>query len=285
MKILLPVVLSFIGICTMQLSYGQDTIRQDAPVSDEVIKNSSADSVAIQDSLNALASRARKDSIRAAKAIRDSIRIAKVFADSVYKDSVNRHWKGWSKYQVQPGRSYKLYSKGVLKGRSKSELQYNIADFYLYMNGQLVRPPKSGNIFFAAGCLCFKYDDTLLLNSGLGSKVGVGVGLKIIDGRFTSSLHANTHNAEVYKISKDDSIYLKSIVKEPLSQTLKLHSRPTQADNEIVTGEYLATYKKFYQKNEDDVDEIRRYTVRIVFRCRVSGGIESIKSFGGADSK
>jgi hypothetical protein len=285
MKILLPVVLSFIGICTMQLSYSQDTIRQDAPVSDTMIKNSSEDSIVIRDSLKARSSGARKDSIRAAKSARDSIRIAKAFSDSLYKDSVNRHWKGWSKYQLQPGHSFKLYSKGILKGRSKSSLQYNIADFYLYMNGQLVRPPKSGNIFFAAGCLCFKYDDTLLLNSGLGSKVGVGVGLKIIDGRFTGSLHANMHNAEVYKISKDDSVYLKSIVKEPFTQTLKLHSQPTQADNEIITGEYLASYKKFYQKNEDNIDEVRRYTVRIVFRCKVSGGIESIKSLGGADGK
>jgi hypothetical protein len=216
----------------------------------------------------------------------DSLKaIATAFADSVYTDSVNRHWVGWKKYQIKPQDSYTLFSKRVLKGKSKAELQYNIADFYLYLNGELVRPPKTGNNFFAAGCLSFKYDDTLLLNSGLGFKVGVGVGIKIIQGRFTGSLHANTHNEEVYKFSKDDSVYLKSVVAEPVTQYLKLQNAPAYAANEIIIGEYRATYKKFYQKNENDEDEGRQYMVRIIFRCRVSGGIDSIKTLGGPGSK
>jgi hypothetical protein len=216
----------------------------------------------------------------------DSLKaIVAAFADSVYTDSVNRHWIGWKKYQIKPQDSYTLFSKRVLKGKSKAELEYNIADFYLYLNGQLVRPPKTGYNFFAAGCLSFKYDDTLLLNSGLGFKVGVGVGIKIIQGRFTGTLHANTHNKEVYKFSKDDSVYLKSVMAEPVSQFLKLQNAPAYAANEIIIGEYRATYKKFYQKNENDEDEGRQYTVRIIFRCRVSGGIDSIKTLGGPGSK
>jgi hypothetical protein len=230
------------------------------------------------------------DSVR--MAIRDSVftadslkAIATALADSINADSINRHWIGWRKYQVKPAESYNLFSKRVLKGKSKTELQYNIADFYLYLNGELVRPPKTGYNFFAAGCLSFKYDDTLLLNSGLGFKVGVGVGIKIIQGRFTSTLHANIHNQEVYKLTKDDSVYLKSITIEPISQTLKLQTAPTYSADEVIVGEYRATYKKFYQKNENDNDEERQYVVRIVFRCRVSGGIDSIKTLGGAGSK
>ena len=230
------------------------------------------------------------DSVRIA--IRDSVFtadslkvIATALADSINADSISRHWIGWKKYLVKPGESYNLFSKRVLKGKSKTELQYNIADFYLYLNGTLVRPPKTGYNFFAAGCLSFKYDDTLLLNSGLGFKVGVGVGIKIIQGRFTSALHANIHNQEVYKLSKDDSVYSKSVTIEPLSQTLKLQNAPTYSADEIIVGEYRATYKKFYQKNENDDDEERQYVVRIVFRCRVSGGIDSIKTLGGASSK
>jgi hypothetical protein len=216
----------------------------------------------------------------------DSLKaITNAFADSVYTDSVNRHWVGWKKYQIKPQDAYTLFSKRVLKGKSKAELEYNIADFYLYLNGQLVRPPKTGYNFFAAGCLSFKYDDTLLLNSGLGFKVGVGVGIKIIQERFTGSLHANTHNEEVYKFSKDDSVYLKSVTVEPITQSLKLQNAPAYVGNEIIIGEYHATYKKFYQKNENDEDEVRQYMVRIIFRCRVSGGIDSIKSLGGPASK
>jgi hypothetical protein len=286
MKILPLVVFFHVCFFSLQLSFGQDTKLQEFQSSDSLNQGKmSDDSASIQDSLNALAVRAHKDSVRAARAVRDSIRAVKALADSIRKDSVKRHWRGWTKYQIQPGHIFSLYSKGILKGKSKKELQYNIADFYLYLNGQLIRPPKAGNNFFAAGCLCFKYDDTLLLNSGLGSKVGVGVGIKIIDGRFTGSLHANTHNAEIYKLSKDDSVYVKNIITNPVSQTLKLRSRPTQAANGIITGEYQASYKKFYQKNDEDTDELRRYTVRIVFRCRVSGGIDSIKSPGGVDSK
>jgi len=224
----------------------------------------------------------RKDSLYVVDSLKE---IATAYAESVYKDSVKRHWTGWKKYQVKPGQSYTMYAKRVLKGRSKSELQYNIADFYLYLNGQLVMPSIKGYSFFAAGCLCFKYDDTLLLNSGLGFKVGVGVGIKIIHGRFTSSLHANTHNREVYKLSLDDSVYLRSVVAEPVTQTLKLQGEPEYTDNEIIIGEYRATYKKFYQKNKDDEDGERQYMVRIVFRCRVSGGIDSMKSLNGTGSK
>ena len=61
-------------------------------------------------------------------------------------------------------------------------LQYNIADFYLYLNGELVRSPKSEMGFFAAGCLAFKSDDTLITQQRLGFKVGVGVGIKIYRG-------------------------------------------------------------------------------------------------------
>src|SRR5450631_587409 len=212
-----------------------------------------------------------KDSL---ETIRDSVTAR---ADSLYSDSVRIRWAGWKKYEVQPDHSFTLSSKNVLKGKTKTELQYNIADFYLYLNGEPVLPPTPGYNFFAAGCLGFKYDDTLLLNSGLGSKVGVGVGIKIFQGKFTSTLHANTHNEQVYKLSPEDSTYITSVITIPVTQSLLLKYYPDGSHNEIVTGEYQATYNKFYQKTEDGDDEVRRYTVRIVFRCRVSGGINSYK--------
>jgi hypothetical protein len=214
-----------------------------------------------------------------AKDYKDSLRESqKVFADSVYTDSVSRHWAGWKNYGVQPHHTYLLNAQKRLKGRSKSSLQYNVADFYLYLNGDPVKPDKSDDIFFAAACLAFKYDDTLLLNSGLGAKVGIGVGIKIIQGKFTSSLHANKHNEEIYKEAEDDTAYKKTIVVYPNTQSLKLQFEPSYQSDEVITGEYQATYNKFYQKNEDGQDEVRRYTVRIVFRCRVTGGLDTIKS-------
>jgi hypothetical protein len=220
------------------------------------------------------------------KDYQDSVReIQTAYADSVYTDSVNRHWAGWKKYEVQPDHSYMLNSQKVLKKHSKTNLQYNIADFYLYLNGDLVKPEKLEYDFFAAGCLAFKYDDTLLLNSGLGFKVGVGVGIKIIQGKFTSSLHANKHNEEIYKEAEDDSVYKKSIIVKPNTQSLKLQFEPSYQSDEIITGEYQASYKKFYEKNDEGQGEVRRFTVRIVFRCRVSGGIESMKSLSDKNSK
>jgi hypothetical protein len=213
------------------------------------------------------------------KDYRDSVRESQMaYTDSVYSDSVNRHWAGWKNYEVQPHYNYLLNTQKVLKGRTKSNLQYNIADFYLYLNGDPVKPDNAEDIFFAAACLAFKYDDTLLLNSGLGLKVGIGVGIKIIHGKFISSLHANKHNEEIYKDAEDDSVYKKSMVVDPASQSLKLQFEPSYQSDEIITGEYQASYKKFYQKNEDGQDELRRYTVRIVFRCRVTGGLDTIKS-------
>ena len=213
------------------------------------------------------------------KDYRDSARESQLaFADSVYSDSVNRHWAGWKNYEVQPHYNYLLNAQKILKGRTKSNLEYNIADFYLYLNGDPVKPDKSEDIFFAAACLAFKYDDTLLLNSGLGLKMGIGVGIKIVQGKFISSLHANRHNEEIYKENEDDSVYKKNIVLDPNTQSLKLQFEPSYQSDEIITGEYQAEYKKFYQKNEDGQDEARQYTVRIIFRCRVTGGLDTIKS-------
>jgi hypothetical protein len=209
-----------------------------------------------------------------ADAIRDSIT---AFRDSVYTDSLNKHWAGWSKYQVQPDHLYMMNSQRVLKGIGKSSLQYNVADFYLYMNGELVKPENAAFNFFTAGCLAFKYNDSLLLNSGLGFKVGVGVGIKIIQGRFTSTLHANKRNTKIYKESADDSVYQKTMVVEPNTQSLILQYEPSYQTDEIITGEYQASYKKFYEKAEDGQDEIRHFSVRIIFRCRVTGGLDTIK--------
>jgi hypothetical protein len=210
--------------------------------------------------------------------IRDSLNavnlVLTVRADSIYSDSIRRHWIGWKKYDVQPSLSYTLNSQKLLKSKSKAALQYNIADFYLYLNGELVRSPKSEMGFFAAGCLAFISDDTLLLNSGLGFKVGVGVGIKIFQEKFTSSLHANTGNQQVFKLSEDDDVYKKSLTVEPVSQSLKLRSDPAYG-GDVIMGEYQATYKKFYQKMEDGDNDEKKYNVRIIFRCRVSGGINN----------
>jgi hypothetical protein len=213
-----------------------------------------------------------KDSI---DAIRDSLTTLR---DSLYSDSVSRHWAGWKKFEVKPQNPFLIQSGVALKGKTKTDLQYNVADFYLYLNGDPVTPPKGSANFFAAAFLGFKYDDTLLLNSGLGAKVGVGVGIKVYQGKFNSSLHANMHNTEIYKLSDEDSVYLPSVNIEPTSQSLVFKYFPDGSRNEILLGEYQAEYKKFYQKNEDGQDELRRYKVRIIFRCRVSGGFSSIGS-------
>lgn len=213
------------------------------------------------------------------KDYQDSVRqVQSAYADSIYTDSVNRHWAGWKNYEVLPHYNYLLNTQRILKGRTKLNLEYNIADFYLYLNGDLVKPENSEDNFFAAACLAFKYDDTLLLNSGLGLKLGIGAGIKIIQGKFTSSLHANKHNTEIYKEAEDDSVYKKNIMVDPSTQSLKLQFEPSYQTDEIITGEYQAAYKKFYQKNENGEDEPRLYTVRIIFRCRVTGGLDTIKS-------
>jgi hypothetical protein len=193
----------------------------------------------------------------------------------------------WKSYRVLPGYPYSVNSKKLFHNKKKKAgLENNIADFYLYRNGVLVKPPRNiRNDFFPAGCLCFKYDDTLLLNSGLGSAVGVGVGIKIYGHKFTGSLHANTKNQPVYKQSKLDTAYLESILAEPETQSLRLYRSPSFTADEVIIGEYRATYKKFYKKNDHDGDDAYTYTVRIIFKCRVTGGMDSLKTLTGRTNK
>jgi hypothetical protein len=100
------------------------------------------DTTVVRDSVFVVSDRyALKDSL---DAIRDSLT---AIADSLYTDSVNRHWAGWNKFEMDPGHVYTLNSQKVLKGKSKTALQYNIADFYLYLNGDRVRPTGTENEF------------------------------------------------------------------------------------------------------------------------------------------
>ncbi|HEX4850932.1 MAG TPA: hypothetical protein VFV08_09010, partial [Puia sp.] len=164
----------------------------------------------------------------------------------------------WNKYSVSHSiHTSDLNYKKLFHGRSKAALENNIANFYLYRNGMLVKPPDTSGAreFFPAGCLCFKYEDTLLLNSGLGRKAGVGVGIKVYKDLFGGSLHAKSGENSAYKFRKADTVYSSDITVQPVSQSLKLYQTPTFSDDETIIGEYNATFRKFYQriKNKDEL--------------------------------
>ena len=193
----------------------------------------------------------------------------------------------WNKYSVSKAvNTSDLNYKKLFHGKSKAALENNIADFYLYKNGVLVKPPKkskSSYDFFTAGCLCFKFDDTLLLNSGLGRSAGIGVGIKIYEGKFTGSLHGNAGDNSAYKFKKSDSVYMRDINVQPETQSLKLTKKPSFSADETVIGEYNATYRRFYQKVKHK-DESRRYTVRLIFKCKITS-MDSMKGGEGTGSK
>jgi hypothetical protein len=155
--------------------------------------------------------------------------------------------------------------------KKASSLQYNLAEFYLYKNGVQVKPAGNAKTeFFPAACICLKFNDTLMLNSGLGLQAGVGVGIKIYDGRFDGSLHANAKNALIYKANKDDSSYVNDITVEAQSQSLKLLRHPQFRSKEIIVGQYKATYRPFYAKRHQGKDEALRYSVLLIFKCKVT---------------
>ncbi|MBS1600175.1 MAG: hypothetical protein JST75_18250 [Bacteroidetes bacterium] len=185
---------------------------------------------------------------------------------------------GWKKYSISKSvNASSLNYKKLFHGKSKAALENNLAEFYLYRNGQLIKPPKdSSRNFFTAGCICFKFDDTLLLNSGLGRAAGVGVGIKIYQGKFTSSLHGSADDKTAYKFKKSDSAYMRDINTQPETQSLKLFQKPSFVADETIIGEYNATFKKFYQKIRRK-DESRKYTVRLIFKCKITS-MDSIKS-------
>jgi len=191
----------------------------------------------------------------------------------------------WNKYSISKSiYTSDLNSKKLLHGKSKTAFENNIADFYLYKNGQLVKPPKDSlRNFFISGCLCFKFDDTLLLNSGLGRTAGVGVGIKIYKDKFSGQLHANAGNNLAYKFRKNDTTYMRDINVQPETQSLKLMRQPDFTSDEVIIGEYNATYKKFYQRVHHK-DESRKYTVRLIFKCKITG-MDSMKDSTGSDAK
>jgi len=165
-----------------------------------------------------------------------------------------------------------LNSKKLFRDKTKSaSLENNITNFYLYKNGILVQPGgKWDHEFFAAGCLCFKFDDTLLFSSGLGRSAGVGIGLKIYENKFSSSLHVNAGNALVFKSNLADKVNEDDLTIEPIYQSLKLTQKPTDI-NEIMIGELNATFRAFYQKGSKSGREyIRRYRVRLIFKCKIT---------------
>ena len=187
----------------------------------------------------------------------------------------------WRKYIISKKISdSSLNTKKLLHSKTKKALENNIAIFYLYKNGALVKPPKdSASDFFAAGCLCFKFNDTLLLNSGLGKYAGVGVGIKIYQDKFTTTLHANPGMTLTYKDKKSDSIYKRDITVLPEMQSLKLSKEPSFSSDEVIVGDLTATYKRFYQTVHHK-DQSRVYSVRLIFKCKVTA-MDSMKDATG----
>ncbi len=191
----------------------------------------------------------------------------------------------WNTYLVSHINTSNLNPGKILGGKKKgSALENNISNFYLYLNGALVKPSgdKVRTDFFPAGCLCFKFNDTLMLNSGLGSE-RLGVGIKIYGNKFSGSLHANSGNASLFKFNKKDEAYLNDITIVPETQSLKLLHHPSFSSNEIIVGEYRATYKQFYRKNKSR-DELKKYTVRLIFKCKITG-IDAIREETGMNSQ
>lgn len=191
----------------------------------------------------------------------------------------------WNKYSISKSvNTSGLNYRKLFRGKGKSALENNIADFYLYRNGVLVKPPKdSTRNFFAAGCICFKFEDTLLLNSGLGRSAGVGVGIKIYQGKFTSLLHGSADEKSAYKFKKSDSVYSRDINVQPETQSLRLLHKPSFSADETIIGEYNATYRRFYQKIRHK-DESRKYTVRLIFKCKITS-MDSMKGATENSSK
>ncbi len=177
----------------------------------------------------------------------------------------------WNKYTVSKSiNTSNLNYKKLFHGKSKASLETNISNFYLYRNGALVKPTtKPIHDFFPAGVLCFKFDDTLLLNSGLGRAAGIGVGIKIFEGKFSSSLHAKAGDNSAYKFKKDDTLYKGAINVQPESQSLILLNRPAYSGDETIVGEYRAVFNRFYQKVHHK-DESVKYTIRLIFNCKVT---------------
>ena len=74
----------------------------------------------------------------------------------------------------------------------------------------------------------------------------------------------------------------KLTVAGPALAAMMVLSGPVQAD-EVIIGEYNATYKKFYQRLHHK-DESRNYTVRLLFKCKITG-MDSMKDPTGSDAK
>jgi hypothetical protein len=180
----------------------------------------------------------------------------------------------WKAYTIsQTIDTLNLNSRKIFRDKKKAKsLENNIANFYLYKNGTIVcPPPNTNNDFFSAGCLCFNFQDTLLFSSGLGRSAGVGVGIKIHAGDFSSSLHVNAKNAQVFKFHKSDTSYTADLVLEPESQSLKLTHAP-DATHQILVGEYTGTYRYFYERGKKSgKDYFRRYSVHLIFKCKITG--------------
>jgi hypothetical protein len=194
----------------------------------------------------------------------------------------------WNKYSVSRfvNTSSLDSARRIFRQKGKAgSLEDNISSFYLYINGELVRPPaKMKTEFFQAACLCFKFNDTLMLNSGLGSSMGLGVGIKIYRDKFTGTLHANSENKKIYKMNYKDKEYISDVQAIPLTQSLKLRRSPNFTSNEVMIGEYRATYKRIFQKKAKGKDQPKVYTVRLIFKCKITG-IDTIRDETGLNSK
>ena len=130
------------------------------------------------------------------------------------------------------------------ENRSRYKLQF-------YKNGQLIDKTENESTLdsISTECNCILYDDTIMVNMGIGIFGGIGFSIQIADNRFNSSYWIDEHKRKIFKLATKDSL-TEFIVIPIQEQQLILDTFPSYNPGQQLTAHLIFSTVNFLRASD-----------------------------------
>ncbi len=139
----------------------------------------------------------------------------------------------------------------------------------MYRNGENQPSDSLLKQGYPTTCTCFMTNDTIFVKSFIGFFSGMGIDVKITNGKFQSGFFVYADDAMPYKSALSDTIFQRSLDPGAKYQYMILDTEPDFQNGHQMTGLLTITTNEFFEKNNEG--NIDRITLKgnIYFTCKV----------------
>lgn len=140
-----------------------------------------------------------------------------------------------------------LTEREVDLAKSLEDFVNNRARLTLTDVGNRISPAELQKPDFPFPCECVLKKDTIFITTALGMMSGLGIITAVYKNQFAASFFQESDNTPVFKLRKNDTLYIDRISVPTNEQKLTLFKKPSFTSNEIIFGAFIGQFKTFYE--------------------------------------